>query len=189
MIKAIIFDCFGVLAREMWTPFRDQYFGTSGKDFDWANEQMRAVSKGNMTAKEFADVISQHTGVDADGFLKLLHDNPPNTELFDYIRDYLAPKYKIGFLSNVGADRLSDLFTEEQLGLIDEFALSYDIGSAKPEPKAYMHIAQKLGVTPEDCIFVDDIKKYCVGAEKVGMKSIQYQDMDSFKEVVASLLL
>ena len=187
MIKAIIFDCFGVLVGEGWKPFRDEYFGTMGEKHDWAEEQMQRVSRGQISHEEFAKLMHEETGVQPEDFIEVLHDNPSNVALLEYIED-LTPKYKIGFLSNVGKNRLAELFTEHQLGLFDEMTLSYEIGISKPNPEAYKYTAQKLGVMPAECIFVDDTVSYCKGAEATGMKTIVYTDFRSFKQQLETML-
>jgi len=54
----------------------------------------------------------------------------PNTELLEFIRDELKPRYKIGFLSNVGDDLMDVLFTDEQQALFDDVVLSFSEGIA-----------------------------------------------------------
>jgi epoxide hydrolase-like predicted phosphatase len=180
MIKAVIFDCFGVLVGEGWKPFRNEHFGKSGPEHDWANEQMSAVSRGEMTHEEIARLMHEKTGVSAKDFLTVLHTNPANEALLEYI-EQLKPQYKIGFLSNVGMNRLEELFTPHQLSLFDEMTLSYNLGVAKPDPKAYIYTADQLGIKPDECLFVDDTYNYCEGAKAVGMTAILYKNFDQFK--------
>ncbi len=104
----------------------------------------------------------------------------PNAELFDYIATRTKPHYKLGILSNAGADRLRELFTDEQVALFDAVSLSFQIGAAKPERHAYEHIAEKLDVTPAECVFVDDSADYCEAARAAGMQAIHFQTTADF---------
>lgn len=180
MIQAVIFDCFGVLVGEGWKPFRNQHFGTSGAEYEWANEQMHRVSRGEMTHDDIAQLMYEKTGVATEDFLTVLHTNPTNEALLEYI-EQLKPRYKIGFLSNVGMNRLQELFTPHQLSLFDEMTLSYEIGIAKPDVRAYTYTAEKLGVRTDGCLFVDDTVSYCEGAKAAGMQAILYKEFDAFK--------
>ncbi len=187
MIKAIIFDCFGVLVGEGWKPFRDEHFKDDRKE--WADEQMQRVSRGELSHEGIAELMHQETGVPAQDFLTVLHTNPANIALLEYIEQLKHErKMLIGFLSNVGKNRLSELFTPHQLSLFDEMTLSYELGIAKPHPDTYLHTAKQLGVRPEECIFVDDTKSYCDGAEAVGMKVIHYQDFSLFAQQTEKIL-
>jgi len=187
VIKAIIFDCFGVLVGEGWKAFRNEHFGKTGEMHDWADNQMQSVSRGEMSHEAIAELMHQKTGVSSEDFLQVLHTNPTNVALLEYIEE-MKPHYKIGFLSNVGKNRLSELFTDHQLSLFDEMTLSYELGASKPDPVTYNYTADKLEVTPEECVFVDDTESYCKGAEAVGMSAILYRDFDSFKVQMEELL-
>lgn len=49
--------------------------------------------------------------------------------------------------------------------------LSFEIGATKPDPSVYLHAAQNLGVSPSDCLFLDDLLPNVEGARTVGMKA------------------
>jgi len=65
---------------------------------------------------------------------------------------------------------------------------SSNIGFAKPEARAYEITAEKLGVRLDECIMVDDVEAYCLGAEGVGMQAIRYQSFDQMKNELEVLL-
>lgn len=186
-IKAIIFDCFGVLVGEAWKPFRDQHFDDAGRL--WANKEMQKVSRGEVSHEKFAELMQEKTGVPPKDFLQILHTNPANTALLEYIENIKRThSFLIGFLSNIGGNRLDELFTPHQLALFDEITLSYKLGIVKPHPNIYLHAASRLGIAPEACVFVDDTKPYCDGAEAVGMKAILYEDFATLKKNLEELL-
>jgi FMN phosphatase YigB (HAD superfamily) len=35
--------------------------------------------------------------------------------------------------------------------------------------------AERIGVAPEECVFVDDLRENCAGAEAVGMRAILHR--------------
>ena len=175
MIKAVVFDCFGVLVRDGWLPFCDKHFGNNTELREQARANNRRVDMGLSTYNNYIHENAKLAGISEDQAREEIESNPPNDELFAIIRDQLKPQYKIGLLSNAGANWLDDLFGKEQVALFDEIALSYEMRATKPDPVAYETIATRLGVLPEECVFVDDQERFCVGAEAVGMKSIYYQ--------------
>jgi HAD superfamily hydrolase (TIGR01509 family) len=62
----------------------------------------------------------------------------------------------------------------ERLGLpgeADAVVLSFEVGSAKPDPGIYRTALDALGATPERSVFVDDQPDYCEGAEALGIRS------------------
>lgn len=188
MIRAIIFDCFGVLVTEGWLPYAEKYFGHDKARKRQASDLMSAVDHGIISYEEFIRQVADLAGVDKVVAHEQIMRNAPNGLLFAYIRDVLAPKYRIGILSNVGANRLSELFEPGQLALIDEKVLSYESGFVKPQAGAYESIAKKLGVAPDECIFVDDQEKHCVGARAVGMHAILYRDFAQAKREIEQIV-
>jgi FMN phosphatase YigB (HAD superfamily) len=140
MIKAIIFDCYGVLATGKRLPMMGPAADTT--------------------------------------------DRP----LFAYIEQELKPHYKLGLLSNVGANVLPDILFAEQIALFDGIALSYEIGAAKPDREAYETIAYRLDVEPAECVFIDDTAAYAAAASAAGMHGIHYQGIATLQAELNALL-
>ncbi|MFD5827565.1 HAD family hydrolase [Lentzea sp. NPDC060358] len=61
---------------------------------------------------------------------------------------------KVGVLSNVSWN-IRSLFARESLP-VDAFALSYEIGFAKPSPHAFEAACARLDVEPSECLHVGD---------------------------------
>ncbi len=182
MIKAIVFDCFGVLVRDGWLPFCEHHFGTDPQSMEEAHNLNHRLNVGNLTFEEFIIELAELAHVEPVAARGEIVSNPPNTELFTWIRDSLKTNYKIGLLSNAGADWLDDLFTPQNAALFDAAVLSYKIGVMKPDPRAYEAVAEQLGVEMGECLFIDDQPYYCEGAEAVGMAAVHYQDNIKLKE-------
>jgi putative hydrolase of the HAD superfamily len=59
--------------------------------------------------------------------------------------------------------------------LFDAVVISGDVGLHKPQPEIFLMGAERIGVAPEECVFVDDLRENCAGAEAVGMKAILHR--------------
>jgi epoxide hydrolase-like predicted phosphatase len=68
--------------------------------------------------------------------------------------------------------------------LFDTVVISAEVGLHKPQPEIYTLAAERLGVEPQACVFVDDLKENCEGAEAVGMTAIRHR---SAPETIARL--
>ena len=62
--------------------------------------------------------------------------------------------------------------------LFDAVVISADVGLHKPQPEIYLLAAERLGEAPERCVFVDDLRENCAGAEAVGMAAILHRGAD-----------
>lgn len=188
MIRAVIFDCFGVLATDGLLPFRDRYFGDDPARMEEAREFGHRVDAGLDDYENYLKRLGKMAGISKEEARRQIENNVPDEKLFVYIKERLKPKYKIGMLSNAGDNWLDEIFTPEQIILFDAVALSYETGFLKPDERAYESIAQKLGVDPTECIFVDDQERYCTAARETGMQAIWYKNYEQCRRELDALL-
>lgn len=183
MIKAIIFDFFGVLTSDLWREFIDGLPSTA--DVKRARELNHQYDAGLINLDEFLSQVEEATGQRPQLVEKLLdNETTKNTALLDYIVE-LKSNYKIGLISNIGTDWITSKFlnTQEQ-ALFDDMVFSYMVGTTKPDPEIYTMACERLGVEPEQTVFIDDIAEYCEASRGVGMQAIHYR---SFKQLKADL--
>jgi HAD superfamily hydrolase (TIGR01509 family) len=187
-IKAIIFDCFGVLATEGLLSFRETHFGNKPELMQEARDMGRAVDAGLADYEDYLVWLAENAGVSLGQTRHQLEHNVPDKKLFTYIKQELKPRFKIGMLSNAGENWLAAIFTPEQLGLFDAIALSFETGHLKPSPEAYEAIAKKLGVELSECVFLDDQERHCAAACDTGMQAVCYRDFADAKRQLEAIL-
>ncbi len=59
--------------------------------------------------------------------------------------------------------------------LFDEVVVSGAVGVAKPDAEVYSLTARRLGVPPQQCVFVDDLRNNVDGAVAVGMVGVHHR--------------
>ena len=187
MIKAIIFDCFGVLTNDGWKALREEYCTTKELQ-DAAHDLDVAVNSGFMNNAEFVSRVASLFGLNREEVEHKFGTRHTNTTLFSFIESTLKPKYKIGLLSNAAYNMLDELFLPDQVALFDAVTLSCDLGIVKPDERIYADIAAKLNVTAEECLFTDDIERYCTAARDTGMEAITYDSFSQFERDLQKLL-
>ncbi|MDN5819121.1 MAG: HAD-IA family hydrolase [bacterium] len=188
MIKAVIFDCFGVLVTDGWIDFCHKYVDSDPEISQQAHDAVKRVDAGIDDYDWFFAELSRLSGQPAQAVRDHVQTNHLNQKLFDFIESYLKPDYKIGMLSNVGDNQLDRLFSQDHQKLFDEIVLSYQVGQVKPAPIMYETVASKLGLTVEECVFIDDQPRFCDGARQVGMKAIDYENpMQAIEDIKAHL--
>lgn len=190
MIKAVIFDCFGVLTSDGLLPFRKRYFGDDQEKIIQAVDIGKRVDAGLADYDDLIKELARLANKSEEATRSEIESNVADEELFTYIRDNIKPRYVIGMLSNAGANWLDELFQPWQVELFDGIALSYQIGVTKPAPEAYHAIANTLGVLPEECLFIDDQQRYVFGATDIGMRGLVFtsteQFIHNFEEMISS---
>lgn len=96
----------------------------------------------------------------------------PNIQLIERLR----PRYRTSVLSNADSSLLDRLTNDHRIHhLFDDIICSADVGMAKPEPRIYAMAAQRLGLSPEQCVFVDDLESNVQAARDAGMHGVCFR--------------
>ena len=56
--------------------------------------------------------------------------------------------------------------------------ISGEVGLHKPQPEIFQLGAERVGLDPAQCVFVDDLVENCEGAEAVGMTAVLHRGAD-----------
>ena len=189
MIKAVIFDCFGVLVGRGFDETYRLAGGDPVEDRDFIADVLGEANLGHISQDEFHERMTSQLGISLEDYeAAVAKAEQPNQELLDYIAT-LHRDYRTAVLSNVNAGVLEKKIDKAVLAShFDSLILSGELGVAKPDPQIYELAAGKLGVHTSECVFTDDHQHYCDGAEAVGMKSILYQDLHQFKTDLEKIL-
>jgi putative hydrolase of the HAD superfamily len=60
--------------------------------------------------------------------------------------------------------------------IFEEVVDSAFVGCRKPEGRIYRLTLERIGLSAEACLFVDDLQVNCEGAEKAGMRAVHFRD-------------
>lgn len=117
-----------------------------------------------------------------DCFGVLVGRDGVDVSLASLIRERLRGRVKLGVLSNMSSNQVPELVGEELAACFDQIVVSGELGVAKPDMRAYLLAAQRLGEFPDDCLLIDDSPRNVAAAEAVGMAAIQYRDADDLRQ-------
>ena len=187
MVKAIIFDCFGVLI----LPGRTKLYQAYPQFTERIGDLERQSDAGLMSRQQFYEGIADLVSITPEE----VHTNyyefkDYNHGAVDWAREIrLTNKYKLALLSNIGRGWLDDfLVTMNQIDLFDEVVLSSDVGIIKPNPKIFELMADRLGLAPSECVMIDDIEANINGAKSIGMHGIVFDSVDQAKAELGQLI-
>ena len=186
MIRGIIFDCFGVLHVDVTSSYFSHFPALSEELHDL---NVRA-DHGFLDRQSYLHEAAKITGKSIEEVSHgIAMENTLNKSLVDYIKTTLRPHYKIGMLSNVGRGWINDFFSEHDLhDLFDEAILSSEEGITKPNPLIFERAAERLGLTSQECVMIDDRLENCRGAEETGMKAIEFKNNEQMIIALEKLL-
>lgn len=89
----------------------------------------------------------------------------------------IKTRFRMAALSNAWSDargHTTGVYGIEEL--VEFIAYSAEIGFAKPDPRAFLYVTRKLGVRPEQTLFVDDSPVNVAAAEALGIHSVRCLD-------------
>ncbi len=189
MVRAIIFDCFGVIVGK---GFENTYRAAGGdpqKDRSFINDMLTRANLGLINDLDFRTGMAQKIGLSLDDWRRaVLAAEQPDTELLNYIKK-LRKNHKTAILSNANHGSLDRKIGAEWLeACFDVVVVSADEGMIKPDPQIYHLTAERLGVEPSDCVFIDDKQVQTEGAKNIGMQAIVYKDLAQLKLDLAPLV-
>lgn len=172
MIRALIFDCFGVLYRDSLAMLYDV---VPTKRYQELQDATHASDHGYISRQEYFDLVADISGKTSDEVRKIDSTQFVRNEQLVKRVSELKDQYKIGLLSNIGDETMDRLFPQpERDELFDVFVLSSQVGLIKPSSKIFELTAEKFGITPDECIMIDDIPANIDGARAVGMQGILF---------------
>jgi epoxide hydrolase-like predicted phosphatase len=187
VIKAIIFDCFGVLTTDTWRAFVDGL--PPEADAERARSLNKQYDAGLLNKQDFLQQVFEITGQKPKYVDDMLDSETiKNEKLLEYIKD-LKATYKIGLLSNVATNWIVDYFlTDQERALFDDMVFSFIEGVTKPDERIFKLACERLSVDPTEAVMVDDIERYCQAAQSTGMKAVCYTDFSQFKADLQQIL-
>lgn len=89
--------------------------------------------------------------------------------------DRLRPRYKTALLTNAGSDFRRTFVAHYRLeSHFNDIIISAEEGLAKPNLLIYYLAAGRLGIAPEEALFIDDLAENVAGAQAAGMQAVVY---------------
>ncbi|MEA2459763.1 MAG: putative hydrolase of the superfamily [Thermoleophilaceae bacterium] len=184
-MRGLLVDFGGVLTTNVFDSFRA--FGEAEglgpdavkrafREDPQALELLRKLERGDIDVEDFEPQFGARLGVsNTDGLVgRLFGGVGPDEAMLDAVRAAGRAGIRTGLISNSWGAGLSydkSLLDE----LFDAVVISGDVGMHKPEPAIYLLGAERIGVMTEHCVFVDDLRENCQGAEEVGMTAILHR--------------
>lgn len=196
--KAIIWDFGGVITSSPFEAF-NQFEEANGlpkdiiRTINSENPDTNAWAKfesNSITIDVFNDLFLKEAkakGFDIKGrdIIKLLKGSI-RKNMVSFLRE-LKSDFKLGCITNnvkSSSEENNDNETKEAMSLFDHVIESSIVGIRKPNPEIYMMSCDALKVSPDQCIYLDDLGINLKPAKELGMTTIKViQPEDAIQEV------
>jgi putative hydrolase of the HAD superfamily len=186
-VRGLLVDYGGVLTTNVFDSFRD-FCEAEGLDREAirrlfredprAIPLVRRLETGELSEDEFGERFGELLQIDDRAGLvdRMFGGVRPDEDMLSALRRARTAGIRTGLVSNsMGAGRYDrSTFAE----LFDGVVISGEVGLHKPQAEIFLLGAERAGVEPEQCVFVDDLRENCAGAEAVGTTAVLHRGAD-----------
>jgi epoxide hydrolase-like predicted phosphatase len=203
-LRALIVDWYGVMTQDLdsaigawaqadgisyvtWREAMREWFGQSGF-VDATLNPVHALERGELEVPAFEVELAKRlnasgANVVAEGLLERMFEHFAHApDMAGLVRRARAAGLTTALLSNSwGGDRYVRVGWDE---MFDEVVISGEVGMRKPEPRIFGLVVDRLGVLPQECVFVDDHDANIRAAAAVGIVGVHHR---CYEETAAEL--
>ena len=181
MIKAIIFDYYGVLTTDKYLTWLGRNPDVQAKHAEEIEALSQAQDAG-LTADEFFGQLAKIAG-QPESAIRGEFDihGVAHQGLVDYIRHLRRKGLKTAILSNSPSSLYAEVAKHHLTRLFEVVLCSEEAGVTKPDPKIYEMVLKRLGMSAPEAIFVDDREYNVRGAEAIGIEGVVYTGLTDLK--------
>jgi len=197
-LRAIIFDYGKVLSALPDAESHTNLVTATGlddaafEDHYWAHRH--AYDAGELNSQTYWEKIAADAGFPLNDELRrtLIEQDSRmwgnlNQPMVDWAQKLLASGMRVGVLSNMGDATRDHLLREHAwLRTFHHLTWSCELLIAKPDPAIYQHTLDKLGVTADEAIFIDDIQRNIDAAKTLGIDGILFTGVDQLRTDLAA---
>jgi epoxide hydrolase-like predicted phosphatase len=151
---------------------------------------IHALERGQLAVPDFerklAEVLLRRDGtpVRADGLIERMFAHfEHQPQMSALIRRAREKGIRTALLSNSWGNTYP---RETWDGMFDDIVISGEVGLRKPEPEIFHLAADRLGLRPEECVFIDDLELNIDGARALGMTAIHHTSYDKTRRELES---
>lgn len=149
------------------------------RDNPRAAQLVRALETAAIDEDEFGNELGDLLGIeDRSRMLERVFGGiRPDEPMLAAVRSARAQGFKTGLISNSMGDAIYD--DADLDALFDGVVISSRVGLHKPQPEIFLLGAERAGADATACVFVDDLRENCTGAEAVGMTAILHRGAET----------
>lgn len=184
MVKAVLFDFDGVLTTDKTGSLTTTRYLSKRTGIELSRVQSAFrrfnddLTLGRTTHAQVWDRLCGDLGQKLS--LDLLHEafaSTPLSQRMLQVARALRSRYAVGIVTDNKKDRIDLLKKLHKLSsLFDPIAVSAEIGAGKGSPSIFLEAVDRLGVRPDECIFIDNSRENLAAPIALGIKTIYFDD-------------
>jgi epoxide hydrolase-like predicted phosphatase len=187
-VRGLIVDFGGVLTSNVFDAFRafcreegldPERVRKTFREEPRALQLVRSLEVGEIEEHQFSSGFGELLGIEhSDGLVDRIFGRvEPDEAMVAAVKRAKAAGVRTGLLSNsMGTGRYD---REAFAQMFDGVVISGEVGLHKPQPEIFKLASERVGLPPQECVFVDDLRENCDGAEAIGMTAILHRGAET----------
>jgi putative hydrolase of the HAD superfamily len=194
--RGLLVDFGGVLTTNVFVAFggfctreglEPDFVRRAFREDERSRSALEGLETGTIGEEEFEREFGAALGLPDDqhaGLIgRLWADLGPDEEMIEAVAAFRAQGVRTGLISNSWGTALK--YEDDMMErLFDGVVISHLEGMRKPAPEIYALGAERIGLPPEECVFVDDLPGNLKPARAMGMATVVHR---TAAETVAEL--
>ncbi len=188
MIKAVIFDFGGVVIRDTHQEVKDYIADNLGLKRSVVEEIIEMTlplyRTGRLSTEQYWKIFSQLAGISFPRDYKHLwrggyeSEDKQNLPLLDLVQRLRNNGYITPVLSNTILPHADFNRSSHNYDLFEPVILSFEVGMAKPDKRIYELMLDRINMSADECVFIDNTKENVDAAIDSGYHGIIYRGID-----------
>lgn len=197
-ITTVVFDFGKVLLEYDWKKLALRVTGSEEEASEFLkmvfkDGKWRKIDKGQWSFKDFMDKNYEEFPQWADKLERFFNEMPSVFSPLEYAKDWIVDLknrgYKVLYISNYSDELITKtLDCLYFVPLLNGGIISAREKLIKPEPEIYELLCRRFEVSPQECVFIDDMPDNITGAENVGMSGILFKNYEQARADLDDLL-
>jgi putative hydrolase of the HAD superfamily len=179
----------GIFYRKM-TAYRSKSVEKMRAIVHGKSEFIRDFDRGVLTPQRFYErataLLGARVGYDefVGAYVDVFSRNQPVIDLYKTFRG----RFRLILLSNTDPLRFGFVRRNfPDIFFFDDYVLSYEVGSLKPDPLIYRKAIRRAGAEPASCVFIDDLEENIAQATTLGLNTVLYKPDTNLEEELRAL--
>jgi epoxide hydrolase-like predicted phosphatase len=180
--RGLLIDYGGVLTTNLFDSFRafceseglePEAVGRRFREDRACRDLLIGLETGALPEEQFEPQFAAALGVTAPGLIeRLFAGSSPDPAMLNAVLGARRAGVRTGLISNSWGTRRYD--RAKLAELFDGVVISGEVGMRKPAPEMYTLGAERIGLQPEQCVFVDDLAFNLKPAAALGMATVHH---------------
>jgi len=184
--RGLLVDWGGVMTTNLFDSFRSfceleglepEAIGRRFREDAECRALLIELETGRLSEEAFEPQFAARLGVPATGLIdRLFAGSGPDEPMLEAVLRARRSGLRTGLISNSWGTRRYDRGMLAEL--FDGVVISGEVGTRKPDPEMYRLGAERIGIEPHACVYVDDLPFNLPPAAELGMATVHHTETD-----------